>query len=672
MRSLLLILMIALPASSNELWDLLQANRFDRAKTLLNRSFYVDSKEEGSSAIHLAAQAGNLEAVKFLIAQGADVDDPDAQKRTPLMLAAARGDLAMTEFLVGKGASLRAVSATYRTPLMTAVVFGRDSVVDFLLKKMKDPLFEPVTDGMTNPSNALFLAVECPNTVNFEKLFAQNPDPNLQLRDGRTLLMAAADANSPALVMKLLSMHADNSRLDRWGNSALHHACKGGADSAILEQLLLNGADPDGKNKNRQTPLHFAVASKKPANVRVLLRGKIDVEQRDLWKETPLQVAMGMDLKEIVQLLVDKGAKPVPPPLRRDSSPVESSAGVSDSIPVVSDNSPEFAKLAIASGVDVNAKVYPYRNAGEDRYGRFLTIAARHGWNEVIDLAMSKGADPSLTDGEHRNPLQCALERRQYGAFQLLLKRGAKVDSSLAGEYLRWLMAAADSLNATSVLLKRGADVNDRSRSGQTPLMLAAKGKQLMNLKALLNAKADPTLRDGRGRSALHEAIDSGCFECAKLLVEKGAPVKDAFPESQSLVSLAVARQDTVMAKWLLAKGAPPVLTGDAYGKVFGQKGSDETARFVLRKMSKLDLGAALLEAATTRNTDLIRLLIEKHADVNVRDGEGRTPLMISCIHHVESSEEVRALLKRSGAKLKLRDNSGWSTEDYCSASEGE
>lgn len=431
MRSLLLILMIAIPASSNELWDLLQANRFDRAKALLNKNFYVDSKEEGSSAIHLAAQAGNLAALKFLITQGADVDDPDGQKRTPLMLAAARGDLAMTEFLVGRGASLRAVSASYRTPLMTAVLFARDSVVDFLLKKMKDPLFEPVTYGMTDPSSALFLAVECPNIAIFEKLFSQNPDPNLQLRDGRTLLMAAADANSPVLVKRLLSMQADNSRLDQRGNSALHHACEHGADSTILEQLLLNGADPDGRNKNRQTPLHLAVASKKPANARVLLRGKIEVDRRDYRGETPLQVAMGMGLKEIVLLLKDKGAKPVPPP-----------TGRLDSIPVVSDNNPEFAKLAIASGVDVNAKVYTHRNAGENGYDRFLTIAARHGWNEVIDLALAKGADPALTDGQRLNPLQCAMERRQYGAFQLLLKRGAKVDSASAGEYLRWLVAS--------------------------------------------------------------------------------------------------------------------------------------------------------------------------------------------------------------------------------------
>lgn len=661
MRSLVLILMMAIPATCNELWDLLQANRFDRAKALLNRGFYVDSKEEGSGAIHLASQAGNLEAVKFLIAQGADVDDPDAQKRTPLMLAAAKGDLKLVEYLVGRGASLRAVSESYRTPLMTAVVFARDSVVDFLLTKMKDPLFEPATDRMTDPSNALFLAVDCWDTTIFDKLFAHNPDPNLQLRDGRTLLMASSDANSPRLVKKLLSMHADNSRLDRRGNSALHHACKRGADSTILEDLLLHGAQADARNADQQTPLHLAVDSKKIANVRALLKGKIDVDRTDRSGKTPFQRAMGTGQGEIALLLREKGAKPMLPSAER-----------TDSSLVISEKNPKTALLAIASGADVNGKVYPYANADEDRYDRFLTIAAGNGWNEVIDQAMAKGADPDLTNGQHRNPLQCAMEKNRYGAFQLLLQRGAKVDSSSAGDCLRWLVASDDSLNGISVLLKSGADVNDRGVTGQTPLMLAAKAKQLRNLRVLLKMKADPTLRDGRGRTALHEAVESGCFECAKLLVEKGAPVKDAFGESRSLVSLAVAGQDTVLAQWLLAKGAPAILAGHAYEKVFGPGGSDETARFVLRKMTKLDLGKALLSAAMTKHTDLIRVLIDQHADVNARDPYGKTPLMISCIHYSESNEEVRALLKRSGAKLKVRDNSGWSTEDYCSPSQGE
>ena len=573
MRTLLLILLVAFPAASHELWDLLKANQFDRANSLLGKNFYVDTEHAGFSAIHLAARAGNLEAVKFLIDHGADVDDPDAHKLTPLMHAVDRGHLAMAQYLVEHGASLDAVSDDPRTPLMFAVDSHSDSVVEYLLKKSADPLFQPASDGHSNPSNALFLSVAVRDSAIFERLFAVHPDPNLQLRDGRTLLMAAADANSPMFVRRLLSMHADNSRLDQRGNSALHHACMAGVDTSILVQLLLDGADPNAGNVNRQTPLHLAVASRKVANVRVLLRGKINIDLQDLSGNTPCTKAMEMGLEEIAHLLRDKGASPLVPSTHHNASRL-----------VVSSRSPLLAKLLIIAGADVNGEVYPYLNGWKYRHERILTIAASKGWNEVIDLAVAKGADPNLANGEQRNPLQCAMKSRQYGAFQLLLKRGARVDSVFSGEYLRWLVASEDSSNGISILLKSGADVNDRDLSGRTPLMIAAKGNQAMNLKVLLKAKADPTLRDGRGRTALHEAIESDCFECAKLLVEKGASVKDAF--------------------------------------------------------------------------------------VNARDSNGRTPLMINCAN--SGSMQTRELLEKNGAKLKLRDNTGISAEQYCTSSEGE
>lgn len=566
----------------------------------------------------------------------------------------------MVQYLVGRGASSEAVSKSNRSPLMYAVSSGRDSVVDFLVKKSKDPLFEPLLeDPYRRTSNALFESVGSRDTATFEMLFALRPDPNQRLRDGRTLLMAAARANSLRLVRRFLSMHADNSMVDRDGNSALHHACKAGADSTILEQLLLNGADPDARNANQETPLFLAVDSKSEANVRVLLRGKIDVDRPGPSGKTAFALSLESGLEEIALLLKDKGANPLVPSRYRNEPNI-----------LVSDKSPRILKLLIASGADVNGKVYASNFSGDDRYERILTLAASHGWNDVIDLALAKGADPSLTNGERLDALHCAIEKRQYGAFQNLVRRGVKVESDSSGEYLRWLVASDDSLNAISVLLKNGASVDDRDRSGRTPLMIAAKDSQELNLKVLLKSKADPTLRDQKGRTALHEAIESGCFGCAKILVEKGAPVKDAFPESLSLVSMAVLRRDTVLAKWLLSKGALPVLANDAYAKVFGVEGSEEIARFVVRKVSKVDLGKALLNAVSTRNTDLVGLLIEKHADVNYRDTDGRTPLMVNCAY--SGSEEIRDLLERNGAKPKLRDNRGISAEQYCSPNEGE
>ncbi|MBK9579125.1 MAG: ankyrin repeat domain-containing protein [Fibrobacterota bacterium] len=657
MRSFLLILMMAFPASSQELWDLLQAREFELAGTLLDRGVYIDSKRDGLSAIHLAADAGDLEAVKFLIDHGSDVDDFNFGRITPLMIAATRGDLAMVELLVDQGASMEAISGTYLTPLMYAMLNHHDAVVDLMLKKQADPLFEPEENG-EDPriGNALFLTVLVRDTANFRRLYTLHPDPNLRLRDGKTLLMAAAEAKSFWFVQRLLSMQADISALDREGNSALHHACKAGADSSVLDLLLRNGADPDGKNASLTTPLHLAVDSGNAANVRVLLRGKIDVDRPYPSGDTPFRRAVERGLGEIALLLMDKGAKPVFPTM-----------GPDDPSLVVPATSPLFAKLAIASGADVNGKVYPKLDSEKYPYERILTIAASQGWNDVIELALEKGADPNLTNSERKSPIQCALNNRKLDAFQLLLQRGAKPDTGLMGGHLHNAVEFGLFSGGFRILLGSGVDVNYRDLYGRTALMYAAMGSQVGSMDVLLQSNADPTLRDADGRSALHDAIASRCFECAKLLVENGASVRDPFSEGQSLVSSAVRVSDTLMVDWLQAKGAPVVLENGDYETVFGWFGTETYARYVVRRIPKIDLDKALLNAATFTNIGMVRFLISKGANPNARDEIGQTPLIISC--NRSGSREVREFLLRKGANPKLRDHSGKTSADHCRSS---
>lgn len=56
----------------------------------------------------------------------------------------------------------------------------------------------------------------------------------------------------------------------------------------------------------------------------------------------------------------------------------------------------------------------------------------------------------------------------------------------------------------------------------QTPLMLAANYKDYKTVEVLLNAKANPNLKDITGRTALHAACASRCSKSANLLIENG------------------------------------------------------------------------------------------------------------------------------------------------------
>lgn len=70
----------------------------------LSRGADKNAKSDGTPAITLCVQSGNIELVQLLSAAGSDVNAPDAQGTTPLAHARARGLDAIANALVGLGA----------------------------------------------------------------------------------------------------------------------------------------------------------------------------------------------------------------------------------------------------------------------------------------------------------------------------------------------------------------------------------------------------------------------------------------------------------------------------------------------------------------------------------------------------------------------------------------
>ena len=64
-----------------------------------------------------AVRAGDVAAVRVLVADGADVDAPQGDGATALHWAAHRGDYALAELLLGAGANVNAANALGATPL---------------------------------------------------------------------------------------------------------------------------------------------------------------------------------------------------------------------------------------------------------------------------------------------------------------------------------------------------------------------------------------------------------------------------------------------------------------------------------------------------------------------------------------------------------------------------
>ena len=85
-------------------------------------------------SIHKAAEAGNIEAVKQHLADGADVNVKDKVGGTPLHHAAFNGHKEIVELLIANGADVNAKNNGGKTPLDWAINFKHTETADLLRK----------------------------------------------------------------------------------------------------------------------------------------------------------------------------------------------------------------------------------------------------------------------------------------------------------------------------------------------------------------------------------------------------------------------------------------------------------------------------------------------------------------------------------------------------------
>mmetsp|Transcript_1582 Transcript_1582/g.3792 ORF Transcript_1582/g.3792 Transcript_1582/m.3792 type:complete len:189 (-) Transcript_1582:133-699(-) len=106
-------------------------------------------------SLHAPASAGNMEAVRRLLDQGAFVDELDEDGWTPLRWAVQYGQCEVVQALVDAGADVEARTGG-KTALHRAAYMGRQDVCEVLLKAGADP--NPVDDDGFVP----FDIVYCP------------------------------------------------------------------------------------------------------------------------------------------------------------------------------------------------------------------------------------------------------------------------------------------------------------------------------------------------------------------------------------------------------------------------------------------------------------------------------------------------------------------------------
>lgn len=221
--------------------------------------------EGGNTPLHLASIYRHHEIIDLLIRHKGDIDRLNSQGQAPLMLASLYGNRESIKILLAGGASIDMTDAEGNMPLHTAVLYRRSENIEELLKGKTD--IDAVNKAGYTP---LHLAVQRPdNEKAVELLIQQGAGLNILDPAGRNALLVSVGSYQNGYIELLASKGIDINSRDNEGNTALHYPIKNVLSNKLylpyskpaVKILMAKGADPHIRNKEGKSPMDLAAES---------------------------------------------------------------------------------------------------------------------------------------------------------------------------------------------------------------------------------------------------------------------------------------------------------------------------------------------------------------------------------------------------------------------------
>jgi ankyrin repeat protein len=301
------------------------------------------------------------------------------------------------------------------------------------------------------------------------RLVETGADVNTPHGDGMTALHWAAENGDVEIVEVLIYAGAHLEAVTRNGGYTPLHLASAVGRLETMEALLQAGADVSRGTTTGVTALHYAGASGSATAVDLLLEYGAEVGAREsVWGQTPLVFASAAGRLETVRALIDGG------------SDLAATTNVVDVAEIIAEDV-EFkarrdAIKAVEWGLDLADQGYAGTGGRQDEQLR-----------EELE--------------EKKGPLEMPDSVRERLSFaQLMAKKGGL--SSLHHA------AREGYADVALELISRGADVNQISGDGSTPLLVATINGHFDLGLALLEQGADPNLRSVAGSGPLYAALN--------------------------------------------------------------------------------------------------------------------------------------------------------------------
>jgi ankyrin repeat protein len=433
-----------------------------------------------------------------------------------------------------------------------------------------------------------------------------------------------------ATLGKLLTQKADVNAPQTDGATALHWAVYRD-DLATVDRLLKAGANAKVANSFGATPLSLAAENGDPAIVKRLLDAGADANERMGNSDTALMMAARTGNVATMTLLLDHGA---------DVNAKEKTRGTTALMWAAAQKHPTAVKLLVERGANVSAISDP---AWQDRPVRY-----------------AKAVDPRPSQGRNQD-----LVVSQVGPRSIRARDGGGLTALV-------FAVRENDPESVRILLAAGADVNQVTRYGWSPLLVATQNRNYQLASYLLDHGADPNLTNKGAWSPLYIAVDNrnieggdypvpkgdmDTLEFIKKLIDKGANVNWRVQEStwfRTVFTSQWVHEDGATAFWRASQSSDLAVM-----KLLLERGADsKIATNIGVTPLQVAAGIGWVEGVTYEwskdaNVEAVKLLLSLGNDPNAQAQTGRAALHGA--GHKGATRVIQVLVD-AGARLDQRD----------------